>query len=217
VRRPLASGGKRQYTVTMSLSGSVDRMRESFEAQFEPAGDNRYLYRRNQKGEPIPVTGEERDRFSRNYLRQIWFILGGMTVALLGFGGLILWWTVWINSELPDVSLYIGLGVITATAIALMYWVRGGPARALEGRTPVGRERTKDEMRAILFKKLSYGQLAAVVAVGAILPFTLRSRPDVFRGWGRLWLVYGAAIILIAAVQAFRKWRFESEHPSDTY
>jgi hypothetical protein len=42
-----------------------------------------------------------------------------------------------------------------------------------------------------------------------------RNPIDIFHGWGRLCFVFGAAIILLAAVQAFRKWRFELDHPND--
>lgn len=199
----------------MGMGGSVQRMRESFEAQFEVSGENRYLYRRNQKGEPIPVTSGERDRFIRQYVRRIWFILGSMMAVLVAFIGVVIWRAAVTNSEIPDIAIYVGIGAITVAAIGLMYWVRGAPARGLEGRSPVGRERTTEEVRAILFKKISYGQLAGVAVMGAILPFTLRSHPDLFHGWGRLWLVFGAAIVLVAAVQAFRKWRFEAEHPND--
>ena len=51
--------------------------------------------------------------------------------------------------------------------------------------------------------------------MGAILPLTLRSDTDVLHGWGRLWLVFGAALVLLAGIQAFRKWRFERENGDD--
>jgi len=190
-------------------------MRESFEAQFEVAGENRYLYRRNQKGEAIPVTEEDRDRFISQYLRRIWVIMGGMMAVLLAFIAVVFWRVAATNSELPDVLIYVGMGGITVVAVGLMYWVRGAPARELQGRTPVARERSTEEMHAIFFKKISYDQLAGVAFIGAILPFTLRSHPDVFHGWARLWFVFGAAIVVVAAVQAFRKWRFEVDHPND--
>jgi hypothetical protein len=200
------------------MAGSVQRLRENFEAQFEAAGEGRYFYRRNQKGEPIPVSAEERERFVRQYVKRIWLVLSGMMAVLFAFMVLFVWLTVATNSELSDVQLYLGIGVISVIAIGLMYWVRGAPARELEGRTPVGRERSTDEMRAIFFQKISYGQLATAAGFGVILPFmqTFGRHPvDVFHGWGRLWLVLGAALVLLAAVQAFRKWRFDNQHPSD--
>lgn len=202
----------------MSLRSSVRQMRESFEAQFDNAGQDRFLYRRNQQGEQITVTAEERDRFVRQYMRRIWLIMGGMMAVLLLFAGALIWWTIASNSELSDVTLYVGIGAISLVSIALLYWVRGAPARELGGRTPVGRERSRDEMRAVFFRKTSYGTLVGAGAFGAILPFMMalgRNPVDVLHGWGRLWLAFGAALMLLAAVQAFRKWRFESGRPND--
>jgi hypothetical protein len=200
----------------MSVRDSVQQMRETFEAQFEDSGHGKYLYRRSQKGEPLPVTVEERERFVRQYVRRIWLIMAGMMITLLAFVGITIWRIIATHSDFPDMLIYVGTAGIAAVAIALMYWIHGAPARELEGRTPVGRERSKEEMRAILFGRLSYWQLAGVAAMGFIFPFTLRSHPDVFHGWARLWLVFGASMVLMAAVQAFRKWRFESAHPDDS-
>jgi hypothetical protein len=193
----------------MTMNNSIQQMHENFEAQFEVGADGRYLYRRNQKGEPIPVSADERERFIRQYKSRIRAIMGGMVAALLASVGLVIWWTVATNSELPDVLLYVGIGAIAIAAIALMYWVQAAPAREIGGRAPIGRERTKEEMRAIFFKKISYGQLAGAAALGAVLPFMQRSGTDVFHGWARLWLVFGGLFVLLAGVQGVRKWRFE--------
>lgn len=190
-------------------------MKASFEEQFEAAGENRYLYRKNQKGEALPVAAEEKERFVRQYVRRIWLIMGGMMAALGVFWGLLIWWTVSTSSDFQEKPSYVGTILIAAIAVVLMIWVRGAPARELQGRMSVGRERTRDEMLAIFFKKTSYGQLAMVAMAGVILPFMLTTRFDVFHGWGRLWFASGGALILLAAVQAFRKWRFESEYPDD--
>lgn len=190
-------------------------MRENFEAQFEPAGDGRYLYRRNQKGESIPVTSEERDRFFRQYILRIRFIMVGMAVGLVGFMGLFLWWTIANYPNVSQVPLYVGLIGITAAAIGLMYWVRGAPARELEGRMPVGRERSREEMRAIYFRKISYGQLAGAAGAGLVIVGSRAAKENLFVGWHSLWLIMGAGLILLSAVQAFRKWRFEADHPED--
>ena len=201
----------------MGISTNVDRMRENFEAQFEPAGEDKYLYRRNQKGPAIPVTTDERERFVRQYVRSIWFIMWGMMVVLLAFWGLAIWWTLSARGDFPDVTMYVGTGVITVGAIVPMYWMRGAPARELEGRTPVAAERSTEQTREMMFHKMTYGQLAGAAAFGPLVPVMMafgRHPIDVFHGWGRLWLVLGAALTLFAAVQAFRKWRFEIDHPS---
>jgi hypothetical protein len=199
----------------MGMGNSVQQMRENFEAQFEVEGENRFLYRRNQKGEPIPISAEERERFIREYVRRIWFVLGGMMTVLAAFWGLVIWWTVSTDEDFPDVTMYVGTAAIAVGAIALMYWLRSAPARELEGRTPIGRERSSEEMRALYLSKTSYAQLALAGGFGAFL-IVIRAangRPDSGLHW--FYLVAGAGLVLFAGVRAFQKWRYNSEHPSD--
>jgi hypothetical protein len=193
----------------MGLRGSVQQMRENFEAQFEAAGGDRYLYRRGQKGEPIPVSAEERTQFIKQYIRAVWSILFGMMGVLAVFWGLIFWWMVEKDRDLPAPVTYGGTGAILIVAIACMYWVRAEPARQLEGRTPVGRERTKDEMRAIYLSKTTYAQVGAAAAFGVFL-ILVRSRAE-SQTEHLIWLGAGVFLLLFAAIQAFRKWRFDQE------
>jgi hypothetical protein len=198
-----------------SVGSSVQQMRESFEAQFEASGNGKYIYRRGQKGEAIPVTAEERDRFIQRYVRRIWLILGGMMAVLAAFWGAVFWWMVGRGNDLPNSAMYVGTGVIAVVSIALMYWIRGAPARELEGRTPVSAERSSEEMRGFYLNKTTYGQLAAVAGFGAFLigmPFLRESDPYSLR-W--LDLIGGAGLILFAGIRALQKWRYDSEHPSD--
>ena len=191
---------------------SWQRLRENFADQFEPYGEGEYLYRRNQRGAPIEVTAEERKRFMVQYARRLRYNMWGMVAALIVFMGAVVWWSVARNSDLLDTVLYIGLGLITAVAIANMYWIRGAPARELERRSPVGRERSRDEVRELFFKKLSYGQLAGAAFAGVILVVSRAGKEDLLSGWHRLWLVFAVLIVLAAGVQAFRKWRFERQN-----
>src|SRR4051794_14840867 len=112
----------------MSMSGSFQQMRENFDSQFEAAGEDRYLYRCNQKHEPIPVTAEERERLVHQYIWRIRLILGGMMAVLAAFWGLIFWWMVTKGNKLPDAAMYVGTTAIAVVAIASLYWVRGSPA-----------------------------------------------------------------------------------------
>lgn len=68
-------------------------------------------------------------------------------------------------------------------------------------------------MRAIFFRRTSYTQLALAAATGVFIVASRATVENVFSGWHRLWLVLGAGLILLAGVQAFRKRRFEREHP----
>jgi hypothetical protein len=196
------------------------RLRETFEAQFEFVAGDKYLYRRNQKGELIPVTADERARFIRQYMRRVRFIMAGLIAALLIFQGVGIWWMVSRDGDVHhagpfDISNavpFVGDLIIAGVAVFLMHWVRGAAARELEGRMPVGRERSKEEMRAIFFRQMSYGYLTAVAAGGVFLVLTHASNDDFHSGSFRIFLSLGVLLVLVACVQAFRKWRFEREN-----
>src|SRR5207253_3097944 len=143
-------------------------------------------------------------------MKRVWSDLVGMTIALFAFFAFVVFQAAVNNSEVSEVLTYVGILAIAFVAIALLYWVRGAPARELAGRASVGRARSREEMRAIFFSKLSYGQLALAGLGGLLLPFLVRDRHDIFSGWGRLGLVLGGVLVLLSTVQAFRKWRFES-------
>jgi hypothetical protein len=193
----------------MRIGYSTNQLREAFEAQFE-LRDGRYLYRRNQRGEPIPVNPEERERFIRQYIGRVRWILGGMTVAIVVFTALVAWWSVATGNDLSEMIVFVGLIAIAIVAIAAMYHVQGAPARELEGRSSVGRERSKEEMRAIFLSKITYGRLAGAAVAGVLLVAHRASKEDIFSGWHRIWLVAGAGLVLLSAVQALRKWLFEN-------
>jgi tetratricopeptide (TPR) repeat protein len=79
---------------------------------------------------------------------------------------------------------------------------------------PVGGPRSTDEVSRLRFQRLNYGQLATAAFGGLLIPFIGSSRADVFSGWNRLWLILGGSLVAVAAIQAFRKWRFEQEDSS---
>lgn len=194
----------------MKMSGSTRRLREDFEAQFEPSGNGRYLYRRSQRGEPIPVSQQERDAFIHQYLRRVRFILVGMAVALVAFMAAEVAWSVSTNNDDSELRTIAGSLLIAVAAIGAIYWARAAPSRELGGRSSVGRERSKEEMRAIFFKKVRYGKLAAAGVGGVVLVAGQAAKSDIFSGWHRIWLVIGASLVILAAIQAFRKWMFEN-------
>jgi hypothetical protein len=48
--------------------------------------------------------------------------------------------------------------------------------------------------------------LAALIGVGLV--WKMSTKIDVFHGAGLVWSVFGGALVLLAGVQAIRKWRF---------
>lgn len=184
--------------------------RKSFADQFEQDGAG-FVYRRFQKGAAIRVTAEERsrfiDEFNRNLRRGMWIMYIGIAVAL---GGAVLF-SALRGSDLSQAALFVGVGVVLIPYLFYNYWVWGAPARELAGRTPVAGERSPDEVRRLRFQRMTYGQLGIAALAGLAFPFFGSARQDVFSGWNRLWLVFGGALVLFVAVQAFRKWRFDQE------
>ena len=185
-----------------------ERQRQLFIDQFEPSGD-RFIYRKSMKGPAIPVTASERRRFVDEYdrrsRRSTWMIIGGLAIVTVG----LIAWSIGNDGAFPDAFFYVAIGAVTAISIGYMLRAWGAPARELQNRTPIAGERSRDEMKRRMMARTSYGQIAALAFAGAILPFTLRSRTDVLHGWGRLWLLFGGVIILLAGIAAFRKWRIE--------
>jgi tetratricopeptide (TPR) repeat protein len=195
----------------MSRTDSWSRVRESFADQFEQDGSN-FIYRRSQKGEAFRVSPAEHDRFldefDRNLSRAKWIIYLGLTVVL---GGIVLF-SFRRSSDLSQGVLFLGVGLAMMPYLAYYRWAWAAPARELAGRIPIAGARASEEVRRLRFQRITYGQLAGAAFGGLMIPFIGSSRQNVFSGWNRLWLVFGGALILLAAVQAFRKWRFEQEN-----
>jgi hypothetical protein len=197
----------------MAASGadSWDRVRQTFADQFEQDGTG-FVYRRSQKGEAIRVSADERRKFihefDQNVRRAKWIISGGLTLT---FGGLI-GFSLFKGFDLSEAAIFVGIGLVMIPYFAYYRWAWAAPSRELGGRTPIAGERDRDEVRRSRFERMTYGQLAGAAFGGLMIPFIGSSRQDVFAGWNRLWLVFGGGLVLFAALQAFRKWRFEQEN-----
>lgn len=201
---------QKSSAMTALSPNSWDRIGEAFADQFEQDGAS-FVYRRSQRGEAIRVSAEEHIRFveefERNVRRAKWIIYLGLTVVL---GGLLILSLI-RGSDLSQLAIFIGIGLVMIPYVAYYRWAWAAPARELATRTPIAGERSPDEIRRLTLQRLTYRQLAATALGGLIIPFIGSSRQDLFSGWNRLWLVFGGAIICLAAVQAFRKWRWEQE------
>lgn len=196
----------------MATSGaeSWDLVRQTFADQFEQDGTS-FVYRRSQKGEAIRVSADERckfiDEFDRNVRRAKWIIYGGLAVVL----GCLIGFSLLKRFELSQAAIFVGIGLVMVPYFAYYRWAWAAPSRELGSRTPIAGERPADEVRRLRFERMTYGQLAVAAVGGLMIPFIGSSRQNVFSGWNRLWLVFGGGLVLVAAVQAFRKWRFEQD------
>ena len=198
----------------MGRYSSLFRMMKGFETQFEADGKGGYVYRLRGKGRPIPVSDGERRRFIDQYFSRIVPIYGAMLAAtmmfFLIFYGRVLHSSMVLPSKVifSDPFFYEGMILIALPIIVLMYWLAEAPARALKGRAAIGPEPTRDEKRAIGFRKMSYGRMALIALVGG---GSYRFILDGY--WDRRWFFMPPLIVSVVAVQAFRKWRFERLHP----
>ena len=184
-----------------------------FEDQFEADGRGGYIYRLNGNGRPIPVGRDERVRFIGQYASRIVLVWGAMMVALMLFFLTFYWKVVTTSKVLPssvifsDPFFYEGIILIGLPATTLIYWLGEAPARALKDRAALGPEPSRDEKRAIRFGKLSYRQLALLALVGGS-SYEYIAHDN----WDRRWVFVPVLAVAVPAVQAFRKWRFESRH-----
>ena len=181
---------------------------KSFTDQFEPDGAG-YVYRKGMKGAPVRVTAAEYDAFVQAFKRRIRWGIWSVVVATI----LLITAKVVLVPEAEDTSGDIAIWVITGVMVGAItvttLWAWSAPARELARRPPVGAERSREEMRAVGFSRLTYGQLGMGAAAAVLLVASQAKDNDLFHGWGIGWLLLGGAVLAITAVQAFRKWRFE--------
>jgi len=185
-----------------------NKVLQSFQDQFQPDGQD-YLYRKYQKGAPIRVSAEERDRFIAAF-RRSWTFLVWMGAAIYVPSLIVLLIYVPAAAAHENMIIWSSMAIFLGLVVAGMYWYWNVPMRALRSRGTSGQALSPVEARRLAFSKISFGQLATVPVLAAVLLWRVGRRNDIWSGWGRLWLVPAVALIVLAAVQAFRKWRFES-------
>jgi hypothetical protein len=187
---------------------NFDRVRQMFAERFEPDGPN-FLYRKNIKSAPIRVSEAERNTFVATFNRRLRYLVWMMIAATLLLIGLLIALIPNVDGPSAHLGTYVGLGCIFAPWMVGYYWAWNGPTRELERRPAVAQAPTREEVRRLKFSKMTYGQLGFAVMTASFLLWKEAAKTDVFHGWGILWLMFAAALIVGATVQAFRKWRFE--------
>jgi hypothetical protein len=187
-----------------------DRLRQAFADQFSDGGHG-VIYRKYQKGAPVRVSKLERDRFVAAFDKRIRHAMWSIVPATVGLILLLVWLTPDADSPAAQIAMWGGIAAILLPFTAIFYWAWGAPSRELERRTPEGPAFTKKEARALALSKITYGQLAIVALMGMGLVWKMSTKVDVFHGLGQVWLFCGAALVVIAGVQAIRKRRL-SQH-----
>lgn len=194
----------------MFLNSHFDRVRQLFADQFsaDPRG---FIYRKGQKGASIRVSEIERDQFVERFNRRLRYATWSIFPATVGLILLLVWLIPDADSPEGKIAVWVGIAAILVPFMAIYYWAWNAPSRELGRRSPEGSALTKGEARALAFSKITYGQLALAALMGAGLIWKRSTETDVFHGWGVAWLVFGAALIILAGVQAIRKWRFSQQ------
>ena len=185
----------------------LDRLRQAFADQFAD-GEHGLIYRKYQKGVPVRVSKLERDGFVATFNKRIRYAMWSIFPATAGLILLLVWLTPDDDSPAAQIAMWGGIAAILLPYMVIFYWAWGAPSRELEHRLPEGPALTKEEARALAFSKITYGQLALAVLMGVGLVWKMSTKVDVFHGSGLVWLVFGAALVVFAGVQALRKWRF---------
>jgi hypothetical protein len=134
-----------------------DRVREMFADQFEADGSD-YIYRKNVKGAPIRVSAAERLSFIEDFNRRLKFTLWGLMAGTLVLILSLAFYTVHFDQEFTEAPIYIGLAIIMAVYMAAYFRIWNAPERELARRPVIGQARTRDEVRQLMFQKMTYGR-----------------------------------------------------------
>ena len=192
------------------MIGNFDQVRQSFADQFEPDAQG-FLYRKYMKGAPIRVSAAERDRYVATFNRYTryasWGVIGGIMLLAL----FLAFYFAVAGGNVPDMAFYLGLGAIVVAFMVGHFWVWNLPARELRGRGTAGEARSSAEVRRLFLEKTTYGQIATGAGVGVALFFRIQSSGNMLSGWNLFWAGAGVVLLILSAIQAFRKWRSESQ------
>jgi hypothetical protein len=191
---------------------NFDRSRKMFADQFEPDGQN-FLYRKYMRGAPVRVSAAERDRYAATFDRFLKYQFWGMAAGIVVLTASVVSYAVVTNVDLPVMALYAGLGAILAAFMAGHFWIWNFPARELRGRPTIADTRSRAEMKRLYLERLTYGQIATAAGAAIVLLLRFRSGGSLLSGWNLLWTGMAAVMLVLCAVQAFRKWRLESKQP----
>lgn len=189
------------------MSNGLFSTQALFEGRFEPEGDG-YLFRHALTSPGYRVSAEERDRFVADFARTqkralrtafiLMLVLGLAGVAwIMAFGG---------KMDVPIAMTVFGLTLVNVVVVQRAW---DAPRRALSDRAPVSEGLSKDQGKREGLRRLRWTNLAAVCGVAALVAWNGYAGDPQLSGHGRAWLGMAGFLVVLVAVQAFRKWRVE--------
>lgn len=191
----------------MSMAGMF--LKSEFAKRFQPQGDG-YVFRERADRPGYAITRAERDEmvetFGRQFNRLNWGCIVGGVVLMLGVA--------WIGEDmgLPDPGplIYAVIALMALVYMSAVFQLWGAPKRRLAARTATIPTATVDDGRRAL-RDLSWKTLGLCVLMAAFVGFRAYGKDPTFHdGSSRFLAAMGIVLLVIAAVQAFRKWRSEA-------
>src|SRR5262249_33874650 len=89
------------------------------------------------------------------------------------------------------------------------FWIWNAPFRALKDRPTSGDGFSRVEARNYFLTKTSYLQFFGFLALFLIFLFKQSQAENLFIGWGRLWLLFAAVLIVLVLWRVYQKWQIE--------
>lgn len=185
-----------------------------FDRQFTEE-NGRLFFRCYGKGPAYAVTETQRNEWRKQFKRgQMWLmtgLIGTMLIAVMVIvlatadtgklsNGAMIWATLVCMVPLFAISLVINRRLFSV------------PERELEGQQlQVAPALDRKQARATFLQRITYKHLAGIAGLSCILPLRMSGDVDEFHGYGRLVWLFPALIILLAAMQAYRKYRLERQ------
>lgn len=180
------------------------QLSDMFAAQFTPHGSG-FLYRRDHVGAGYAVTAAERDAFVAAYGREWRWTLWGAVAACFVLAGVAI-----VAFDRPGPALVFAATLVLGALPAWRHrrsWRR--PERALARRLPSRPALDRRAARREKLSRITWGNLALGPVFAAVLAARAWRDEGGVHGWAALWIVAGAALLAMSAVQAWRKWRAE--------
>jgi len=185
-------------------------LNSEFAKRFEPRGDG-YLFRERLGAPGYEISAAERDAFVEQFNRRMtwmnWILFGGGFVLLLGAA----WLSVALAFTDPGPLIFAVMGLMFVGYMPAVFWLWGDPKRRLAARAAAVPGLDKASARREGLRKLDWSRLGLCVLFAVFLVFKAYGEdPSFGSGWSRAWLALAAALLIVAAVQAVRKWRIET-------
>ena len=178
--------------------------RAEFAAQFERDAEG-VIFRSRGKGPAIRISENERDSFTDAYdahlkkLRWMVYLLAIPPVAICI--AVAIWLEIEPGSTWFSVMLFSAMALGTGVLVVINRRAFRAPERLLSHRIPIADKLSAAEARR--------NALHAAAAVLVFFYATEGPRSDFWVGWNKLWVIGGAAFVVLLVVQALRKWRVE--------